>query len=240
VTAISLYGAIVTDLYRRERTGKGCNVSTSLIANGAWATSIWLQAGLFGAKFSGEVDRKNPPNALVGATYRTSDNRWLVVCFIEEDKNWPVFAKAIGRADLLDDPRFADSKSRHVNSAALVAELDQEFGEKTLAEWKALLGAARLPYGVVQIPEEIVKDPQLFANRLVVPINDGNANPKYTVDSPVVVREAPKVAPRVAPGLGEHTAEVLAELGFNPSQIDGLRASGAIPKAQQTAAGGAA
>jgi formyl-CoA transferase len=81
----------------------------------------------------------------------------------------------------------------------------------------------------VQIPEEIVKDPQLLANQIIVPIDDGSTNPKYTVNSPVTVKESPKVAPRIAPGLGEHTDQVLQELGFDSSEIDGLRASGAIP-----------
>jgi crotonobetainyl-CoA:carnitine CoA-transferase CaiB-like acyl-CoA transferase len=227
-TAISLYAAIVTALYRRERTGEGCCVSTSLIANGAWATAAWLQAALFGAKFSGEIDRKNPPNALT-ASYRTSDNRWLLILFVEEDKNWPVFVKAIERADLQGDPRFADSKSRHANPAALVAELDRLFASQPLANWTALLDAASLPYGVVQIPEEIVKDPQLFANRIVVPINDGSANPRYTVDSPFMLKEQPKVAPGVAPELGQHTDQILKELGFDADQIDDLRAFGAVP-----------
>jgi formyl-CoA transferase len=227
-TAISLYAAIVTALYRRERTGEGCCVSTSLIANGAWATAAWLQAALFGAKFSGEIDRKNPPNALT-ASYRTSDNRWVLILFVEEDKNWPVFVKAIERADLQGDPRFADSKSRHANPAALVAELDRLFASQPLANWTALLDAASLPYGVVQIPEEIVKDPQLFANRIVVPINDGSANPRYTVDSPFMLKEQPKVAPGVAPELGQHTDQILKELGFDADQIDDLRAFGAVP-----------
>jgi crotonobetainyl-CoA:carnitine CoA-transferase CaiB-like acyl-CoA transferase len=230
-TAISLYAGIVTGLYRRERTGKGCNVSTSLIANGAWAVAAWLQAGLFGAKFSGEIDRKNPPSAVTGGSYRTSDNRWLLLAFVEEEKNWPVFAKAIERADLLADPRFADSKGRHVNSGALVAELDRMFGAQRLAYWKTLLDAARLPYSVVQIPEEIVNDPQLLANRILVPIADGSANPKLTVDSPFTLKEQPKVAPGVAPGLGEHTDQILQELGFGASEIDGLRAGGAVPHA---------
>src|ERR1700684_1703608 len=146
-TAISLYAAIVTALYRRERTGEGCCVSTSLIANGAWATAAWLQAALFGAKFSGEIDRKNPPNALT-ASYRTSDNRWVLILFVEEDKNWPVFVKAIERAGLLEDPPFAASKSRHAKPAALVAELDRLFASQPLANWTALLDAASLPYGV--------------------------------------------------------------------------------------------
>jgi crotonobetainyl-CoA:carnitine CoA-transferase CaiB-like acyl-CoA transferase len=228
-TAISLYAAIVTGLYARERTGKGCNVSTSLIANGAWATAAWLQAGLFGAKFSGEIDRKNPPNALFGGSYRTSDNRWVLVCFAEEDKNWPAFAKAIQRSDLLEDLRFADSKHRHANAAVLVAELDNLFGAQPLAYWKKHLDGARLPYGVVQIPEEIVNDPQLLANQIIVPIADGSANPRSTVDSPFTVKEQPKVAPRTAPGLGEHTDQVLQELGYDASQVNDLRASGAIP-----------
>jgi formyl-CoA transferase len=227
-SAISLYAGIVTGLYRRERTGKGCNVSTSLIANGAWATAAWLQAGLLGAKFSGLLDRQNPPNALTGS-FQTSDKRWLLLVFVDEDKNWPVFAKAVGRTDLMADARFADSKSRHANAGALVAELDRLFGAQPLAYWKNLLDAERLPYGVVQIPEEIVRDPQFLANEIIVPIADGSAKPRYTVSSPVTVKESPKVAPRVAPRLGEHTDEVLRELGFDAREIDGLRANGVCP-----------
>jgi crotonobetainyl-CoA:carnitine CoA-transferase CaiB-like acyl-CoA transferase len=236
-TAISLYAGIVTGLYRRERTGKGCNVLASLIAEGAWATSAWLQPALWGAKFSGLSDRNEPENPLAGGSYRTSDDRWLLLAFVEGDKNWPVFAKAIGREDLAADSRFTDSKGRAANAAALVAELDRTFGSQPLADWKKTLDAARLPYGVVQIPEEIVKDPQLLANNIIVPIADGSATPRYTVNSPVTIKEAPKVAPRVAPGLGEHTDQVLRDLGFDPAQIDGLRASGAIPKTKERAAG---
>jgi crotonobetainyl-CoA:carnitine CoA-transferase CaiB-like acyl-CoA transferase len=232
-TAITLYAAIVTGLFRRERTGKGCNVSTSLIANGAWATAMWLQAGLLGAKFTGEVDRKNPPNALAGGSYRSSDNRWVLLVFAEEDKNWPVFAKAIERADLLTDPRFVDSKSRHSNSAALVAELDRLFAAEPLAHWKTVLDAARLPYGVVQIPEEIIHDPQLYANRIVIPIQDGSANPKYTVDSPMTIEGSSKVAPRLAPRHGEHTEEVLLEIGYDALAVEALKKSGAVTGAQK-------
>ena len=228
-TAISLYGAIVTGLYQRERTGKGANVSTSLLAEGAWATAIWLQAALFGAKFKGEIDRKNPPNALANS-YQTSDRRWVVFAFVEEDKNWHSFATAVDRADWLTDGRFADSERRHANSGALVSELDRLLAAKPLAHWKGLLDAARLPYGVVQIPEEIVEDPQLLANHIIVPIDDGSTNPRYTVNSPVTVKGARKVAPRLAPGLGEHTDQVLAELGFDKAQIDAFRSAGAIPR----------
>jgi crotonobetainyl-CoA:carnitine CoA-transferase CaiB-like acyl-CoA transferase len=237
-TAISLYAAIVTGLYRRERTGKGANVSTSLIAEGAWATGAWLQAALFGARFSGEIDRRNPPNAL-GSSYQTSDHRWLLLAFIEEDKNWPVFANALGHVEWLADARFVNSRARRANARALVAELDAMFGAQPLAHWKMKLDSARLPYGVVQIPEEIVKDPQLLANQIIVPIQDGSASPTYTVNSPVTVKGSAKVAPRTAPSLGEHTDRVLEELGFDGAQIADLRSVGAIPRTPEKETPGA-
>ena len=116
-----------------------------------------------------------------------------------------------------------------------------EVGSGTSRVTEEPVDAARLPYGVVQIPDEIVNDPQLLANDIIVPIDDGGTTPRYTVNSPVTIKEAPKVAPRVAPELGEHTDEVLRDLGFGPAQIDGLRASGAIPEVphmQEATAGG--
>jgi crotonobetainyl-CoA:carnitine CoA-transferase CaiB-like acyl-CoA transferase len=157
-------------------------------------------------------------------------NRWVMLAFVQEDKNWPDFARAIERPDLLTDPRFADAKDRHANAEVFVAELDRVFGAQPLAHWKKVLDAARLPYAVVQIAEEIVNDPQLLANQILVPIVGGGTTPRLTVDSPVVIKESPKVRPGVAPELGEHTEQVLEELGFDAAQIDDLRANGAIPQ----------
>jgi formyl-CoA transferase len=235
-TAITLYAGIVTGLYRRERTGEGCQVSTSLIAEGAWATAAWLQAALFGAKFHGLLDRNRPGNALVGASYQTSDQRWLLLAFVEEQKSWPVLAKALGREELTKDERYVDARSRAANAWALVAELDRTFGAQPLAHWKQVLDQARLPYGVVQIPEEIVNDPQLRANDIIVPIANGAATPQYTVNSPMTIRQAAKVAPRPAPELGQHSDQVLHDLGFAGDEIEALSASGAVPAKPRRAA----
>src|SRR6202166_877139 len=115
-TAVGLYSAIVTALYRRERTGKGSYVTTSLLAEGAWAASVSIQAALCGANFYGLHDRKNPANAAMNV-YRSADDTWFVL-LVTPDKLEPV-AKAIGRADLLTDPRFSDPAQLMQNMSQL-------------------------------------------------------------------------------------------------------------------------
>jgi len=127
-----------------------------------------------------------------------------------------------------------DGKSRHPTAAVLVAELNRTIGAQPLSYWKTLLDSANLPYGVVQIPEEMVNDPQLHANKIIVPIANGGGERKFTVDSPFTIDQQPKVAPKVAPGLGEQTDDVLHELGFEATPINGLRTGGAV---QQTPGG---
>jgi len=121
-----------------------------------------------------------------------------------------------------------DGKSRHATAAALVAELDRTIGAQPLSYWKTLLDSANLPYGVVQIPEEMVNDPQLHANKIIVPIANGGGERKFTVDGPFTIEEEPKVAPKVAPGLGKQTDDVLHELGFEATQINSLRTDGVV------------
>ena len=104
-TAVGLYSAIVTALYRRERTGKGSYVTTSLLAEGVWSASVSIQAALAGAKFPPLHDRTNPANAAMNV-YRAADGTWFVL-IVTPDK-FAAVAKAIGRPDLLTDPRFSD------------------------------------------------------------------------------------------------------------------------------------
>jgi formyl-CoA transferase len=227
-TAVTLFAGIMTALYRREKTGRGARVSASLIAEGAWAASCWLQAMLVGAKNPRPVDRLNPPNAL-GSVYRTADDRWLLLAFVNENKEVPPFLKAIGHPEAADDPRFHDSGSRHAHAAEIVALLDNIFATRPLVEWRALLDAAGLTYGVVQTLEESARDPQLIAEQVLVPVDDGSDEPYLTIDSPVRLDQEHKVRPRPAPELGEHTDSVLGELGFDAAGIADLRNAGAIP-----------
>src|ERR1700742_4764888 len=132
-TAVGIYSAITTALYRRERTGKGSYVTTSLLAEGVWSASVSIQAALAGAKFAPPHDRKNPANAAMNV-YRSADDTWFVL-LVTPDKLQPV-AKAIGRPDLLTDPRFSDPAKLVANMPQLTAILDGIFAAQPLSYWQ--------------------------------------------------------------------------------------------------------
>jgi crotonobetainyl-CoA:carnitine CoA-transferase CaiB-like acyl-CoA transferase len=228
-TAISLYSAIVTGLYQREKTGKGTRVTTSLIAEGAWAAATWIEGALNHAKFFGLHDRKNPPNALFNP-YPTSDGRWILLVIAQQDRDWPELVNVIGRPELLGDEKFSDVKKRTANAGALAGILDEAFKSKPLSHWKEAFGKTRITVGVVQTLDEAVHDEQMLANNILVPVQ-GVDREVRTVNSPMQIIGAEKVSPRRAPNVGEHTAEVLLELGFSGEKVEALRASGAAPQA---------
>jgi crotonobetainyl-CoA:carnitine CoA-transferase CaiB-like acyl-CoA transferase len=232
-TAVGLYSAIVTALYRRERTGKGAHVTTSLLAEGVWSASVSIQGALGGAKFFGLHDRKNPANAAMNV-YRAADDTWFVL-IVTPDKLEAV-AKAIGRADLLTDPRFSDPAKLAANMPQLTTILDDVFGAQPMAHWYEVFNGVHVTFGAVRGPEEVIDDPQLRANQIVVPLEGAGGKLASTISSPIRVHGVPKVPARRAPDIGEHNEEVLRQLGFDATEIDGLRASGAVPKVKERAA----
>ena len=99
--AMAFYAAIVTALFQRERTGKGSHVSTNLMANGVWANGVLAQAKLCGAKFSKRRPREQALNAVTNH-YRCKDGRWIILSLLNEEKQFPVFAKVIEGMDVVD------------------------------------------------------------------------------------------------------------------------------------------
>jgi formyl-CoA transferase len=232
-TAVGLYSAIVTALYRRERTGQGAHVTTSLLAEGVWSASVSIQAALCEAKFFPPHDRKHPANAAMNV-YRTKDDIWFVL-IITADKLEAV-AKAIGRPDLLTDPRFSDPAKLMANMPALSDIFDEVFGAKPMAHWYEVFSGVHVTFGAVRGPREVIDDPQLRANDIIVPLGGVGGKLNSTISSPIQLHGVAKVAAKRAPGLGEHNDDVLRQLGFSAPEIDGLHASGAVPKAKEHAA----
>jgi crotonobetainyl-CoA:carnitine CoA-transferase CaiB-like acyl-CoA transferase len=231
-TAVGLYSGIVTGLYRRERTGRGSYVTTSLLAQGVWSASVSIQAALCEAKFFGLHDRSHPANAALNV-YRSADDIWFVL-IVTPDKLTAV-ANAIGRADLLTDSRFADPAKLMLNMPQLAAILDEVFGGQPMAHWYEVFNGVHVTFGAVRSPQEVITDPQLQLNGIVVPLEGAGGKLTSTVSSPIQVHGVTKVSAKRAPSLGEHNAEVLGQLGFSAAEIDALQVSGAVPKAAQHA-----
>src|SRR6266702_5436798 len=219
-TAVGLYSAIVTALYRRERTGEGAHVTTSLLAEGVWSASVSIQAALCEAKFFGLHDRKNPANAAMNV-YHTKDDTWFVL-IITPDKLAAV-GKAIDRTDLLTDPRFSDPAKLVQNMPQLTAILDEVFSSQPMTHWFEVFNGVHVTFGAVRGPQEVVEDPQLRANDIIVPLEGAGGKLKFTISSPIQMHGVAKVPAKRAPEIGEHNDEILKQLGFDLTHIDALR-----------------
>src|SRR5437763_6538933 len=143
-TAVGLYAAIVTALYRRGRTGKGSYVTTSLLASGIWSASVFIQAALTKANFYGLHDRAHPANAALNV-YRSSDGTWFLLA-VTPDKI-PAVLKAMGREELLTDPRSSDPKKLAENRPQLTAMLDEIFGSQPMSHWYEVFNGVHVTFG---------------------------------------------------------------------------------------------
>ena len=215
-TATGLFSAIVTGLYRRERTGQGSYVTTSLLAQGVWACAVPVQAALAGGTFYPPHKRREPANATFNV-YRAADDAWFLIVMTPD--KWAAFTTAIARADLAADPRFADPAKQKANVVELTAILDNVFASHPMAHWVEVLDEAGVPIGVVRDPADVIHDPQLAANNMVVPLEGAGGKLTSTVSSPIEVRGVTKRSAHRAPELGEHNQEILREIGFDAAQI---------------------
>jgi crotonobetainyl-CoA:carnitine CoA-transferase CaiB-like acyl-CoA transferase len=219
-----MYAAIVTALYRRERTGKGSVVKSSLLQNGLWANACAVQTRLFGEHVAHRPLREDAPNALANH-YRTRDNRWFIMALFNEQRQLRGFLNAIGREDLADDPRFATPDARKQNARALVQVLDEVFATRDLAEWRTILDSVGVTFGIVGTVDECLDDKQMQACGALVPFEDGK---NLTIAAPFHVEGVDKVAPRRAAELGQHSDAVLTEAGYSKDEIGRLRALGVL------------
>src|ERR1700744_60870 len=222
--AMAFYGAMVTALYKRERTGEGSHVASNLMANGVWAAGVLAQAKLCGATFQARRTRERALNAVTNH-YRCRDGRWLILSLLNEERQWPTLAKGMGRGGLITDARFATKADRHARSLELIAIFDQVFATRDLAEWRTILDGNGLVFGAVGVLDDIPDDRQMIENEVLVPFENDTL---LTINSPIWVDGSDKVKPKWPPEIGEHSEEILREAGYDEASIRHLKASGAV------------
>jgi crotonobetainyl-CoA:carnitine CoA-transferase CaiB-like acyl-CoA transferase len=222
MTGMAAAGAVAAALFVRERTGEGQLVSTSLLRIGAymlgWDASINLRTGLPTVP----ITRRTAPNPLI-LDYGASDGRRFWLLGLESERHWPNVLRAVGRPELADDPRFAGFVDRAVNTAALVEELEGEFTTRPMQDWAEIFDREGVWWAPVQATHEFIDDPQALAAGCFVTAGDARV-----VATPVDFAATPWSPGTAVPEAGQHTEEVLLELGYDWEAIISLKEANAI------------
>ena len=223
-SATGLYAAIVTALYRREKTGQGGVVRSSLLQNGLWANGCAVQTRLFGEHVALRPHRDHAPNALANH-YQSRDGRWFIMALFNEQRQLRSFLGAIGREDLTDDPRFATTEARKQHARELVIILDEVFSRRDLAEWRTIQDSVGITFGIVATVDDARDDQQMRHAGALVPFADGQG---LTVSTPFHIDGVYKIPAARAPSVGQHNEAVLREAGYTVDDVARLRGLGVV------------
>lgn len=222
VTGMFMVEAILAALFARTQDGKGQSIDVSVLGSMVALESAEIQGQLlrgFGTPRRGRSTTTNPLNTY----YKCADGKWFVLCMYQADRYWPAVCKVMGIPELERDPRFKDLAARGRNAPELIAMFDVIFATRPRSEWARLCKDNGLIYAAVQTIPEVVEDPQLAPNDYVLDFDHSEWGRVRVVGFPYRFSATPLALERQAPEYGQHTEEVLLELGYTWDRIQKLR-----------------
>jgi len=227
IGALMCAWGVTAALYAREKTGKGQVVDTSLMGSLIAALGFVMAApAIMGSEFPREVraEAGNP----VYNHYQCKDGKWLAIAHLDPDRYWPKLCKAFGIEELESDPKFNSIEARGKNAKELVSILDERFATKTREEWMDILDQEGCIFTPIQTPAEVTDDPQALANHYFAHFDHPSWGRIKITGFPWDFSDTPASCRRSAPEFGEHTDEILSELGYSAEDIGVFRESGAV------------
>lgn len=226
-TAVSLYASIVTALLHREKTGEGSMVHTSLLANGVWSAACIASAGFAGGSY--ETYREiRKQRRFAGSIYQCADDRWIQLTMVRSEEELATFFKLLGFPDLFMDERFATPEALLLHQEDLMQITEAELIKRTSDDWIKACSAVGLNIVRIGTIEELMNDEMVYLNDIVSKPTDPASTVPYVINHPVNVSALKKAGATKAPNLGEHTDDILAEMGLTEAQIGELRGKGII------------
>ena len=225
--SIATAAGILAAVVERSRTGKGRLVETSLLKSGVYSISSDMSIALRFGKLASNRPRADAVNPL-NNFFLCRDGRWICLLPRQGSADWPKIAKAASRADLLDDPRFQGARARRTHGRDLVAELDKGFASMDFAEAAQGLDREDVVWSPMQSAKDVIEDPQAHAAGCFVAIAGPTGEPRMSLASPVRFGGFDEGVRPAPPSLGQHTDEVLAELGYSAEDIARLRGAGIV------------
>jgi crotonobetainyl-CoA:carnitine CoA-transferase CaiB-like acyl-CoA transferase len=217
---------IVTALLKRERTGEGAMVHTSLLANGLWSASCIAQAAFVGGDYSQYrelASKRRFPRTMLG----TADERYFIMSMVRTPEEVASLLASLGLSGLLQDERFQTPETRFTNNDLFYDALQARMLMEPAAHWQRQFERHKVPAYLVGRIEEMVDDPQVLVNKMAVAPNDPSIG-GHIISHPINIEGMPKKGPEKAPSLGEHNAEILSALGFSADQLDKWQRDGVI------------
>jgi crotonobetainyl-CoA:carnitine CoA-transferase CaiB-like acyl-CoA transferase len=227
ITSQSLLAGVMAALYIRERSGQGQEVEVSLYNSATFA----LGTDITGCLISGE-DAVRPSQKTMGNPirniYPTKDKRWIMLGMTNSQHYWPAFCEATGLLDIRDDPQYATQESRSSNAAKLVTIIKHVFLTKSYEQWVDILSRNKLIWSPVKTPIEVTQDEQAIANDFFGEWDHPTYGTIKMLNNPIKLSKTRSANRLKAPDLGEHTAEILKELGYSSEQIAQMKQDGDV------------
>jgi crotonobetainyl-CoA:carnitine CoA-transferase CaiB-like acyl-CoA transferase len=221
-----LAGGVAAALFKRERTGEPTLVDVSLLGAAVWTLSNDLvPTTILGEEPPRHVAGRSLGSALVGS-YRTGDERWISLNMLDPERHWEPTCRALGLDELIDNPEYATTAQRAERSQELRSLFEARIGSLPLAELRSRLGAHDTIWSAIASPVEVIDDPQVHANGYLVAY-PGHPTARLA-SSPMQFDHQGLAIRRGAPAIGEHTDEVLREVGFDDAELSRLRDKGVL------------
>ncbi len=222
VGAVMLAYGVMAALISRNSSGKGQEVNASLLGSMIWLQALSVNTKLLAGWEMPRQERSQTWNP-VYCHYKCADGRWIALGLLQSDRYWADFCKALEIEELETDPRFQDLMYRAVNSTELVPILEARFASKSSEEWGRILKKADLLFCLVNSIADLPSDPQVTANDYITEYDHPALGKVNMVGFPIHMSETPPSVRMPAPEMGQHTEDVLLELGYTWEDIGRFR-----------------
>lgn len=215
---------VLAAIIARDKTGRGQEIDVSLLGSMCWLQQLTITLAINVTNRIEPRKREDQGNPLWNY-YCCSDGCWIILAMLQSDRYWADFCRAIGRPDLVEDTRCTNMITRSKHCSDLVAEFDRVFATKTRLEWMQILKEkGDFIFGPINDIYDLVEDPQVLANNYITDFNHPACGPVKVVGPPFHFSDTPATIRLPAPEFGQHTEEVLMELGeYTWEEIEKLR-----------------
>lgn len=227
-TGMTMLAGITMALLQRQQTGSGQYVETSLLACGLWTAGLDVQIALNYGISRPKYFRKEAANPFVN-NYRCKDGKWIVFDMAQSQRFWPIFCKAVKRDDLIDDPKYNSMSKRTENRVELIKVIDEIISAKSQQEWDIVFHENDLIFGLVQTPDQVIKDACVIENDYIVEYEHFSQGKIKGINCPFQLGKTQSRIKGGAPEFSQNTEEILLGLGYTWEDISGLKDGKVIP-----------